>query len=111
MVASLEADGTVTGEQLLIAAAQQAEHLGRNNGKACPSVLRWLREQRWLDGAASVSHAGAVPADWRNSRSGIEAMGVRLGLGPWDQGVHRLLSQYEAAVEAALAATRTTAEA
>lgn len=94
MVASLEADGTVTGEQLLKAAgAQQAEHLSRDNGKACPSVLRWLREQRWLDGAASVSHAGAVPADWRNSRSGIEAMGVRLGLGPWDQGVHRLLSQ------------------
>ena len=62
-------------------------------------------------GVASVSHAGAAPADWRNSRSGIEAMGVRLGLGPWDQGVHRLLSQYEAAVEAALAATRTTAEA
>ena len=111
MVASLEADGTVTGEQLLKAAAQQAGHLSRDNGKACPSVLRWLREQRWLDGAASVSHAGAVPADWRNSRSGIEAMGVRLGLGPWDQGVHRLLSQYEAAVEAALAATRTTAEA
>ena len=52
-----------------------------------------------------------MPADWRNSRSGIEAMGVRLGLGPWDQGVHRLLSQYEAAVEAALAETRTTAEA
>ena len=111
MLASLEADGTVTGEQLLKAAAQQAGHLSRDNGKACPSVLRWLREQRWLDGAASVSHAGAVPADWRNSRSGIEAMGVRLGLGPWDQGVHRLLSQYEAAVEAALAATRTTAEA
>lgn len=111
MVASLEADGTVTGEQLLKAAAQQAEHLSRDNGKACPSVLRWLREQRWLDGAASVSHAGAVPADWRNSRSGIEAMGVRLGLGPWDQGVHRLLSQYEAAVEAALAATHATAEA
>ena len=111
MVASLEADGTVTGEQLLIAAAQQAEHLGRDNGKACPSVLRWLREQRWLDGAASVSQAGAVPADWRNSRSGIEAMGMRLGLGPWDQSVHRLLSQYEAAVEAALAATHATAEA
>lgn len=111
MVASLEADGTVTGEQLLKAAAQQAEHLGRDNGKACPSVLRWLREQRWLDGAASVSQAGAVPADWRNSRSGIEAMGVRLGLGPWDQSVHRLLAQYEAAVEAALAATHATAEA
>ena len=111
MVASLEADGTVTGDALLKAAAQQAEHLSRDNGKACPSVLRWLREQRWLDGAASVSHAGAVPADWRNSRSGIEAMGMRLGLGPWDQGVHRLLAQYEAAVEAALAATHATAEA
>ena len=61
-----------------------------------------------------VADFGASPASrdtGNSSRSGIEAMGVRLGLGPWDQGVHRLLSQYEAAVEAALAATRTTAEA
>ena len=101
-IASLEADGTVTGEQLLKAAAQQSEHLCRDAGKACPSVLRWLREQRWLDAAAGVGQAGAVPSDWRQTRSGVEAMGERLGLGRWDQERHRLFTQYEDAVVAAL---------
>ncbi len=101
-IASLEADGTVTGEQLLKAAAQQSEHLCRDAGKACPSVLRWLREQRWLDAAAGVAQAGAVPSDWRQTRSGVEAMGERLGLGRWDQERHRLFTQYEDAVVAAL---------
>jgi uncharacterized protein YdaU (DUF1376 family) len=101
-IASLEADGTVTGEQLLKAAAQQSEHLCRDDGKACPSVLRWLREQRWLDAAAGVGQAGSVPSDWRQTRSGVEAMGERLGLGRWDQERHRLFTQYEDAVVAAL---------
>ena len=105
LVASLEADGTVTAEQLLKAAAQQAERLGRNDGKACPSVLRWLRERRWLDGSSSGHQTGAIPPGWRDTRSGVEAMGVRLGLGKWDESRHRLFAQYEAAVEAALAAT------
>ena len=79
---------------------------GRRHGRG---PTRWQVAD--FGSSSTFPDAGAVPADWRNSRSGIEAMGVRLGLGPWDQGVHRLLSQYEAAVEAALAATRTTAEA
>jgi uncharacterized protein YdaU (DUF1376 family) len=101
-IAALEADGTVTGEQLLKAAAQQSEHLCRDAGKACPSVLRWLREQRWLDAAVGASQAGAVPADWRQTRSGVEAMGERLGLGRWDESRHRLFAQYEDEVVAAL---------
>lgn len=104
LIASLEADGTVTGEQLLQAAAQQADRLTKDEGKACPSVLRWLREQRWLDGAADAAQVGAVPADWRDSRSGVEAMGERLGLGRWDESKHRLFAQYEAQVVAALEA-------
>lgn len=107
-IASLEADGTVTGEDLLKAAAQQSEHLGRDGGKACPSVLRWLKERRWGDCAAGVDQAGGVPSDWRQTRSGVEAMGERLGLGRWDESRHRLFAQYEAAVVAALDAQAVT---
>lgn len=102
LIALLEAEGTVTTEQLLQAAAQQADRLGKDDGKACPSVLRWLREERWLDGAAAPSQVGTVPSDWRDSRSGVEAMGERLGLGRWDESKHRLFAQYEELVVAAL---------
>ena len=71
-------------------------------------MLRWLREQRWLDGAASVSQAGSVPADWRDTRSGVEGMGVRLGLGKWDLDKHRLFAAYEAEV---VDSSRATTEA
>lgn len=95
LIASLEADGTVKAEQLLQAAAQQADRLGKDDGKACPSVLRWLREQRWMDVAADAGQAGGVPDNWRETRSGVEAMGVRFGLGPWDQDKDKLFASYE----------------
>ncbi len=95
LIASLEADGTVKAEQLLQAAAQQSERLGMDGGKASPAVLRWLREQRWMDVAADVSRVGDVPDNWRDSRSGVEAMGIRLGLGPWDQEKEKLFSSYD----------------
>ena len=48
-IAALLDAGIVTTESLLRAASQQASHLSRDEGKACPGMLRWLREQRWLD--------------------------------------------------------------
>lgn len=100
LVQSLEADGTVTSAVLLAAAASQAAVLGRDEGKAAPSMLRWLRESRWLDTALAPAEADAIPANWRDSRSGVEAMGVRMGLGPWDAERWRLFSDYEREVVA-----------
>ncbi len=97
LVASLEASGEVTGEQLLQAAEQQAELLGRDGGRACPNVLSWLRRQGWLDSAA-LPAGGGIASDWAESRSGIEAMGQRVGLPPWEETGYRLLEQYEAEV-------------
>lgn len=102
LVASLEADGTVVREQLLQAAALQSEALCRDNGKACPSVLRWLREQRWLD-VAVLPAGGGVSADWSETRSGIETMGARVGMLPFEESGYRLLQGYEAEVRRRLA--------
>lgn len=94
-IEELQGDDQVTAEQLLKAAAQQAGRLGKDEGKACPSVLRWLRDSRWLDAMADAGHAGGVPENWRDTRSGVEAVGVRLGLGPWDQEKDKLFAAYE----------------
>lgn len=102
LVASIEASGEATGEQLLQAAAQQAALLGKDNGKACPNVLTWLRRKGWLDSAA-LPAGGGIAQDWAESRSGIEAMGQRVGLPPWEQSGYRLLSDYEAEVRRRLA--------
>ena len=102
LVASLEASGEVTGEQLLQAAEQQAELLGRDSGKACPNVLTWLRRQGWLDSAA-LPAGGGIASGWAETRSGIEAMGQRVGLPPWEETGYRLLEQYEAEVRRRLA--------
>ncbi len=103
-VAGLVASGDVTGEQLTQAAEQQAGQLGKDAGKACPSVLNWLRRKCWLDSAA-LPAGGGVPSDWRESRSGIEAMGARLGMRPYEtEPGLRLLSDYLAEVERRLTA-------
>ncbi len=94
-IEELQGIGEVTAEQLLRAAAQQADRLGKEEGKACPSVLRWLRDSRWLDAMADAGQAGSIPDNWRDTRSGIEAMGARFGLGPWDQDKDKLFARYE----------------
>lgn len=99
LVASLESSGQATGQQLLQAAAQQAGQLGRDGGKHAPNVLTWLRRQGWLDSAA-LPIGGGVAADWRDTRSGVEAMGDRMGLGPWDSERWRLFADYEREVVA-----------
>src|SRR5690606_21712539 len=83
LVATLQNSGEVTGEQLLAAAAQQADLLGKDGGKACPGMLGWLRRRGWLDSAA-LPVGGLVALDWADTRSGIEAMGQRLGMPPWE---------------------------
>jgi len=104
MVQSLHADGTVTSAVLLAAAASQATVLCRDGGKACPSMVRWLRESRWLDSALAPSQAQAIPANWRETRSGVEAMGERMGIGSWDSDKWRLFESYEREVVAAVEA-------
>ena len=98
MVDDLVAAGKVSAQDLLTAAAKQSATLGKDDGKACPAVIRWLRESRWLDTQAAPASGSGVPSDWTNSRSGVEAMGERLGLGPWDQERDRLFGDYEARV-------------
>jgi len=98
MVTDLVAAGTVSAHDLLAAAAKQSATLGKDGGKACPAVIRWLRESRWLDAKADTVNGGGVPSDWASTRSGVEAMGERLGLGCWDEEQDRLFSDYEARV-------------
>ena len=108
LVQSLQDDGTVTATELLKAAAAQSPMLCADDGKACPGVLRWLREHRWLDTQAQPE-GGGVPANWADTRSGVEAMGQRVGLPPYDQSAYRLLSDYEAEVRRRLEAQQVAA--
>ena len=101
-IASIEASGQATGEQLLQAAQLQAAALGRDGGKHAPNVLTWLRRQGWLDSAA-LPAGGGIASGWAETRSGIEAMGQRVGLPPWEETGYRLLEQYEAEVRRRLA--------
>lgn len=105
-VVELVEGGVVTAEQLLTAAKAQSALLNKDDGKACPRVMRWLREERWLDaavtvtggvtgGVTGVTGVTGVDANWRSGRAGVEAMGIHLGLGPWDERRERLFSAYE----------------
>ena len=108
LIAAIEAEGLATAEQLLQAAEQQAAELGKDGGKHAPNVLTWLRRKGWLDSAA-LPAGGGVPSDWSDSRSGIEAMGKRVGLPEWEQSGYRLLSEYEAEVRRRLATPQVPA--
>lgn len=93
--------GTVSREDLVAAAARQAHVLGKDGGKACPGLVRWLRESRWLDVSAQTA-ATAVPENWRDTRSGVIAMGMTLGVGNWDEVQEPYFARYEARVERVL---------
>lgn len=99
LVVDLVEGGKVRSAQLMAAAAAQSAVLCQDDGKACPNVLRWLKESRWVDASVTVtSHGSGVtgaPSDWRQSRSGIEMMGEQLGVQPWDEGREKLFKYYE----------------
>lgn len=100
----LFAEGAVSSATVLEAASQQSAMNAEDGGKACPRVLRWLREKRWMDSGAGGHGPAAVPPNWRNTRSGIEAMGNSVGLPPFDDSGYRLMSDYEAEVDRRLQA-------
>lgn len=112
-VADAIARGDVTAEELLAAAEQQRGLLAAKDGKACPSLLRWVREQRWKDVVmlASAAGEGQQPDNWADTRSGVEGMAASLGMPGYDewcdaragQGLRRAFADYEAAVHALLA--------
>lgn len=110
LVAGLVTSGQVTGEELLAAGERQRDLLNEDGGKHSPSMLRWLREQRWLDLAAEPKPA-AAPVDWAASRGGVEAMAAKLGLPVYQDWADarraseppRVFPGYEAMVRAALA--------
>ncbi|MEG2469007.1 MAG: YdaU family protein [Comamonas sp.] len=99
LIVELVEGGKVRSAQLLAAAAAQSAVLCKDDGKACPNVLRWLKESRWVDASVTVTSNGSgvtgVPSDWRQSRSGIELMGEQLGVKPWDEGKEKLFKFYE----------------
>ncbi len=101
LIRGLVEAGTVSREDLVAAAARQSHVLGKDGGKACPGLVRWLRESRWLDVSVRAAVA-AVPENWRDTRSGVIAMGVSLGLGGWDEVKEPYFAKYEARVERAL---------
>lgn len=84
--ADLVARQVVSVAELVAAAASQAEvqAWAGDGAKRVPAPDRWLREQRWQDGAAG-GDASTSGGQWQDSRQGIEVMGERLGIGRWDK--------------------------
>ena len=78
--------------------------LAEDGGKACPSVLNWLRRSGWRDSCAVVAVA-ASRVDWQATRGGVEGMAARCGMCSYDEGVElgkwRLFGEYEDLVRAA----------
>lgn len=69
-----------------IEAQRQSEQWRRDGGQYIPNPATWINQGRWMDelpGSEAPGVAGALP--WWETRSGIEAMGVELGLGKWDE--------------------------
>ena len=116
LVAGLVASGQVTGEVLLAAGERQRDMLNEDGGKHSPSMLRWLREQRWLDSAVQQKPAAAT-VDWSATRGGVEAMAAQLGLPSYQDWADarsaseppRQFSGYEAKVRAELARSKGVA--
>lgn len=72
-------------------------------GEFIPAPLVWLNQERW--DAPLEADAGGV-SNWRDGRSSVEAMGVRLGLGKWDEAAFQVgrgegFKAYEARVVSA----------
>lgn len=70
-------DGEI--ETILAAVARAKDSQAWKDG-LIPAPLTWLRQSRWL---APVTADECKP--WTESRSGIEAMGAKLGIGAWDR--------------------------
>lgn len=109
LVAELVSSGQATGEELLAAGERQRDLLNTDGGKHTPSMLRWLREKRWQD-LAGEQETAAAPANWAESRGGVEAMAAKLGLPVYQDWADarrpdeppRVFLGYEAMVRSAL---------
>ena len=83
----------------------------KDGGAFIPHFSTWLSRRQWEDRAPTpqVSALSAAASDWTCTRSGIEAKGVELGLGRWDQPAFEAgrggetFQRYEARVRAAAA--------
>lgn len=60
-------------------AAKRSADWAKQGGEFIPAPLVWLNQRRWE--APVVDDA----PDWRQTRSGIEAKAVELGMAPWDE--------------------------
>lgn len=65
---------------LLLDAVERAKASQAWKDGLIPAPLTWLKQKRWL--APVTTDEGKF---WAESRSGVEAMGEKLGLGRWDQ--------------------------
>lgn len=88
------------GERIVrhVEAMKAGEQWQRDGGRYVPAPLVYLNQARW--------EAATADQPWHATRSGVEAKGVQLGLGAWDQeaadlGRGETFAAYEARVRAA----------
>lgn len=88
------------GERIVahVEAMKQSEQWQRDGGRYVPAPLVYLNQSRW--------EAATSDQPWHATRSGVEAKGVELGLGKWDEhaaalGQGEQFAAYEARVRAA----------
>lgn len=81
-----EAEAVLAG----LRAAAASDGWRKDGGAFVPAPRRWLRERRWLAPTEAEASAAQAEATWFDSRAGIEAKGVELGIGPWDEAAAQL---------------------
>lgn len=88
------------GEKIVahVEALKQSDQWQRDGGRYVPAPLVYLNQARWESATADQP--------WHATRSGVEAKGVELGLGKWDEhafsiGMGEAFAAYEARVCAA----------
>jgi hypothetical protein len=64
-----------------VATAKRSDAWRKDKGQFIPAPLVWLNQERWEAPPPEEFEAG----EWHETRSGIEAKGVELGLGSWDE--------------------------
>ena len=81
-----EAEAVLAG----LRACKASEAWRKAGGEFIPAPKTWLRQRRWLAQTEAEAKAAQAEAAWFDSRAGIEAKGVELGLGRWDEAAFGL---------------------
>lgn len=82
---SWELDGEADQILTALEAQKASAAWAKDGGEFIPAPLVWLNQRRWEAPTEGEAAAEQAAAHWHECRSGIEAKGMELGIGRWDE--------------------------